>query len=252
MSSAILYLAIVAIWAVVLVPRWLRPRHTASRTLESQLTEPAGYRRVEDFAWADEDEADQDGYAGSFGEPDLLRAETGTGWPGHAAAGPIGTLGPEREHEDVAAGPPAAPAAPSPSREGVPSPAERRARIMQARRRTLITLLVLTAGAVGIAVTHLAADWVVIPPGVLLAGFVLLLREAARSDAQRARAAAARRRANAGADPVARPGRAGAVPDAARPDTDTEPGAQIIDISARVGDQLYDQYADAVVRAVGD
>ena len=26
MSGAILYLAIVAIWAVVLVPRWLRPR----------------------------------------------------------------------------------------------------------------------------------------------------------------------------------------------------------------------------------
>jgi hypothetical protein len=28
--------------------------------------------------------------------------------------------------------------------------------------------------------------------------------------------------------------------------------AEIIDISARVGDQLYDQYADAEVRAVGD
>ena len=45
MSSAILYLAIVAIWAVVLVPRWLRPRHITSRTLESQLTEPAGHRQ---------------------------------------------------------------------------------------------------------------------------------------------------------------------------------------------------------------
>ncbi len=33
---------------------------------------------------------------------------------------------------------------------------------------------------------------------------------------------------------------------------DEEPSAQIIDISARVGDQLYDQYADATVRAVGD
>jgi hypothetical protein len=30
------------------------------------------------------------------------------------------------------------------------------------------------------------------------------------------------------------------------------PSAKIIDISARVGDQLYDQYADAEVRAVGD
>jgi hypothetical protein len=31
-----------------------------------------------------------------------------------------------------------------------------------------------------------------------------------------------------------------------------EPSAEIIDISARRGDQLYDQYADAAVRAVGD
>ena len=30
------------------------------------------------------------------------------------------------------------------------------------------------------------------------------------------------------------------------------PSAQIIDISGRIGDQLYDQYADAEVRAVGD
>ena len=30
------------------------------------------------------------------------------------------------------------------------------------------------------------------------------------------------------------------------------PSAQIIDLSARIGDQLYDQYADAEVRAVGD
>ena len=28
--------------------------------------------------------------------------------------------------------------------------------------------------------------------------------------------------------------------------------AEVIDISGRVGDQLYDQYADAAVRAVGD
>ena len=30
------------------------------------------------------------------------------------------------------------------------------------------------------------------------------------------------------------------------------PHAEIIDISGRVGDQLYDQYADAKLRAVGD
>ena len=38
------------------------------------------------------------------------------------------------------------------------------------------------------------------------------------------------------------------------PVTEPKPAwtAEIIDISARLGDQLYDQYADAAVRAVGD
>jgi sarcosine oxidase gamma subunit len=31
-----------------------------------------------------------------------------------------------------------------------------------------------------------------------------------------------------------------------------EAGAQIIDISGRIGDQVYDQYSDAANRAVGD
>ena len=214
MSSAVLYLAIVAIWALVLVPRWVRPRHSAPRTqasrqtLESQLTEPAWPRRVEDFAWADEDEAADDG-------------DTGQDATGHDSG-------------EVAA-------------RGLP--AEERASIVRARRRALIALLLLTAGAVVIAVRHLAAYWVVIPPGVLLAGFVLMLREAARSDARRARELSARRR---GAGAVVQTARAAAAGATGQPEVATDPGAQIIDISARVGDQLYDQYADAEVRAVGD
>src|SRR6516165_7430265 len=39
LSSAILYLAIVAIWAVVLVPRWLRPRSAQPLPAEQQFTE---------------------------------------------------------------------------------------------------------------------------------------------------------------------------------------------------------------------
>src|SRR6516162_1266313 len=39
LSSAILYLAIVAIWAVVLVPRWLRPRAAQPQPAEQQFTE---------------------------------------------------------------------------------------------------------------------------------------------------------------------------------------------------------------------
>ena len=222
MSSAILYLAIVAIWAIVLVPRWLRPPQ-ASGTLESNLAEPVDASPIEDLAEAEEDAG------GEKGLPD----------PGaQAAAG-------------ARARPPAA---------------ERRARILQARRRMLVTLTVLTAGAVGIAVTRLAASWVVIPPAVMLAGFVLLLREAARTDAGRVRVAARRhgRGAAAGAAAAGGPGHQQAGPadgaqavvasaPAAVPSAQAGvPSAQVIDISPRVGDQLYDQYADAEVRAVGD
>jgi hypothetical protein len=219
-SSAVLYLAIVAIWALVLVPRWVRPRHSAPRTqarqqtLESQLTEPAWPRRAEDFAWADEDEASPEGEAG-------------------------------RDRDAV----PDGDAVPAGKARRDASVAEQRTSILRARRRALIALLLLTAGAVVIAVRHLAADWVVIPPGVLLAGFLLMLREASRSDARRAREITARRRA-VGAEGW--PAWAATAATTGQPEGATEPGAQIIDISARVGDQLYDQYADAEIRAVGD
>jgi hypothetical protein len=220
LSSAILYLAIVAIWAIVLVPRWLRPPQ-ASGTLESNLAEPVDASPLEDLA---EEDA-----GGEKGLPD----------PGAQAAA---------------------------SARATPPAAERRARILQARRRMLVTLTVLTAGAVGIAVTRLAASWVVIPPAVMLAGFALLLREAARIDAGRARVAARRhgRGADAGAAAAGGPGHQQAGPaDGAQAVVASAPtgvpsaqvgvpSAQIIDISSRVDDQLYDQYADAEVRAVGD
>jgi hypothetical protein len=215
LSSAILYLAIVAIWAIVLVPRWLRPPQ-ASGTLESNLAEPVDASPLEDLAGADEDPG------GGEGLPH----------PGAQAAGG--------------------------GRAG-PLAADRQARILQARRRMLMTLTVLTAGAVGIAVTRLAASWVVIPPAVMLAGFVLLLREAARIDTERARIAVRQhgRGAGAGAAAAGGPGQpqAGMADGAQAVVASAQagvPSAQIIDISARVGDQLYDQYADAEVRAVGD
>src|SRR5215475_13059248 len=156
LSSAILYLAIVVIWAIVLVPRWLR-RPQASETLESNLAEPVAASSLEDPAEAEED---ADG-----GESVPI--------PGARAVG---------------GGRPRSPAF------------ERRERVLQARRRMLVTLTGITAGAGVIALTHLAAPWVVVPPAVMLGGFVLLLREAARSDTERAWAAAWRdsRRTGAG------------------------------------------------------
>jgi hypothetical protein len=222
LSSAILYLAIVAIWAIVLVPRWLRPPQT-SGTLESNLAEPVAASPLEDTAEAEEDA----GGGESLPAPGAQAADAGRAGP--AAAG-------------------------------------RRERILQARRRMLVTLTVITAGSVVVAVTHLAAAWVVIPPTVMLAGFVLLLHEAARIDTERAWTAARRPDRGAGADAAAAGERgrqqagpadsAQAVVASAQAGVPSPqagvPSAQIIDISGRIGDQLYDQYADAEVRAVGD
>ena len=220
MSSAILYLAIVGIWAVVLVPRWLRPPY-ASGTLESNLAEPVDASLHGNLERAEKDEDGEEGFPG----------------PGdQVAAGPAGPAG--------------------------PLAAERRAAILQARRRTLTTLVVLTAGAVAIAVAHLAASWVVIAPAVMLAGFVLLLREAARIDIERVQAAVSRHGLRADTDVGAQADVGAGAGAAARHERQHAgmadraqaggPSAKIIDISARVGDQLYDQYADAAIRAVGD
>ncbi len=143
---------------------------------------------------------------------------------------------------------------------------KQRARMVRGRRRMLWLLITLTAVGAGLAYLRLAAWWTVIPPVALLGGYLLVLREAAHADAEarehsavqarHARKAEARRKADAdtGADAEAAPGRttgtsvaAGLVPDSA----ETGSHAEIIDISDRVGDQLYDQYADAKLRAVG-
>ena len=234
MSSAILYLAIVAIWAVVLVPRWLHPRSAQPEPAEpvpedaepvQEAVEPVPRAGEPVSRAADGDRADP----ARGGDPELT----------------------ERLDE------------PAPA---FPSSAERRASILQARRRMLTALVVLTAGAVGLAVTGIAASWVIVPPVMLLAGFFVLLREAARCDAERARHALRNRRAAtaavAGQEPVsfrddvaARPSQelAGPAPAAAvATDAEPPPDAEVIDISARVSDQVYDQYSDAAERAVGD
>jgi hypothetical protein len=233
LSSAILYLAIVAIWAVVLVPRWLRPRPAQPQPAEQQfveqpaepLTAPPAEPLTVPPADAERDEEAEPA-------PDEAPAGTQTGEPVPA----------------------------------LPSPAAQRAGILQARRRLLGMIVALTIGAVGLAVTGIAASWVVVPPAILLAGFIVLLREATRSDAERARLAARTHRmataavagqervsfrddvaATAGQEPAEPlPAVAGAA------DAESPPDAEVIDISARVSDQVYDQYADAAERAVGD
>ena len=146
--------------------------------------------------------------------------------------------------------------------------------MLAARRRLLGMLVVLALASCTLAVTKMAAWWVIVPPFVMLTGYLGLLREAAKADAERrelARARAAEAAARRGARPVApsaaapaaAPGTAPAAGAAAAaapaaPGTRAAPqvpAAEIIDISASLGaggEEIYDQYADAKLRAVGD
>jgi hypothetical protein len=225
LSSAILYLAIVAIWAGVLVPRWLRPAQVVARATDTRRRGAArgpGEARGEDTPWPDSDSDTE----------------------------PIPTVRPEHDHLVERAGR---------TRRVRPS---QRGMILQARRRMFVMITILTVGAVGMAATHMAAWWVIVPPGMMLGGFMLVLREAARTDAARTRKLAATAkaevgRAEAGVERAVRQDAVeGVVAAEASPAPVAEPeptwSAEIIDISARLHDQLYDQYADAAVRAVGD
>ena len=232
MSSAILYLAIVAIWAVVLVPRWLRPRATPPQPVPVPAESP---------------DADLRAPVGSGQDAGVARAVSAdapdaTGEP----AGAEGMADISEDARDEEGAPEAEVAAPPPT--------PRRAEVLKARRRLLTTLIALTVVAVGLAVTRIDAYWIVIPPTVLLTGYVVLLREFAHIDAERVRRAArvhgAEARAQADQNPV--PAVTPAAPDLGSGAPAALDGAEIIDISGRIGDQVYDQYSDAANRAVGD
>ncbi len=238
LSSAILYFAIVAIWAGILMPRWLRPSAHRHRAEEEQH-EAAAPEAMATFAQPGLEAEDHEHAAARMAENDEHAAARAAEEDEHAAARAA-------EEDEYAAARAAAIAA------------ARRANILRARRRMLTTLVLLTLGAFGIAVTRVAAWWVVVPPGVLLAGFLLLLREAARSDAARTRRQAHDAEAAQQSPPAARPAepeafeRIASTPEAPQPEAEPTPSAEIIDISARVNDQVYDQYTDAAERAVGD
>ena len=130
--------------------------------------------------------------------------------------------------------------------------------MVKARRRMLTALIALTVIAGALAVTRAEAFWILIPPVTLLSGYLLLLRKFTQFDAERAHSARTRHAGQVRTaqepttsqepvPPTAEPGRE-PVPSTAAAST----GAEIIDISGRVGDQFYDQYADAANRAVGD
>jgi hypothetical protein len=233
LSSAILYLAIVAIWAVVLVPRWLRPHAAPPQPVPVP---------------AESSDADLRAPAGPGQDTGGARA-VNTDAP-HAADEPVGGEAAAGISEEDARDEEVAPE----TSAAAPPPASRRAEVVKARRRLLSTLITLTVIAFGLAVTRIDAYWIVIPPTVLLTGYVALLRQFAHIDAERARRAArirgAEARTQAGQEPV--PATTPAAPDLGSAGPAAPGGAEIIDISGRISDQVYDQYSDAANRAVGD
>lgn len=259
-SSALLILAIIAIWACVLVPRWIHkphrvPHHSTPEFPARQYAAPAA-PGAENSDWITSDSAEANfSRAPTFAdygvsEEDEITLEHdavvghGVGYEQDAVAG----YDPDSDSGDglwwhrfaqrymIRASLPG----------GYQGPAQSRPRILQARRRLLTMLVALMLMAIVFTLAHLSPPWVLVPTGGMLGMYLLLLREAAQADAELAR----RRAAEAAAARAALEAREAArlAWEAQQP----EPEAEVIDISARLQPQLYDQYSDAVNRAVGD
>ena len=239
MSSAILYVAIVAIWAGVLIPRWLRRDSTASQ------------RASEDLTRADAETSAPAEVAAEPAPPP--RRQDDTAVPARPARpARLQERGAPRARAEAPAPPPVPAPAPVPAEvaDGGLRPREQ-TKVLTARRRLLYMLLVLAIGSGALAVTKMAAWWVIVPPTVMLLGYTGMLREASKADAERRELA--RTRATAAADPAVAAARRDAPPVPAAPVPGSE--AEVIDISASLsvaGHKFYDQYADAKQRAVGD
>jgi hypothetical protein len=241
-SSAILYAAIVAIWAGVLIPRWLKRDSSQTARTSPDVTggQPAG---ADSEAHADGAETMTGDIAGHDAETGRGTADAGKGAARENTARE--STAPAAAHEDTV------------DERSYPAGydaerAETRQRIVTARRRMLLILITLTVAAIGITGLKMAAWWVAVPPILMLGGYLMLLREASRADRERILLDAAayrdEQRERYAEEQAAR--RAAEVPAAPV----VSPTARVIDISERVRDEdeIYDQYADGTRRAVGD
>jgi len=259
-SSAILYLAIIAIWAVFLVPAWVRRPHVNPRAVApgeyadddlnvEHLTDTEN--DVEVTLGADvhvevshhERDYRADQYSDREYSEEQCRArhyrDAGSSYAEADYAG----------YADYSPSPVAEADDPSAHWQREPGRSESREQMLRARRKILKILVAMTLVTGGFVALGAAKWWICAPPAGMLVLYVLLLRETALADAEQARRRAAWAAAQARA--YRRHLRAQAERDA-HDAAHATPGAQIIDISGRVTDQLYDQYADAAVRAVGD
>jgi hypothetical protein len=237
-SDSILYLAIVAIWAGFLIPAWLRRPHTAKDDLDAETAE---YETDAD-AYAPTTEVVAETVSVDFEADVHLDAEgENSEYRYDVHMHSYRTAGSRPGGEPLARRPEA------------PRPSQSREQMMRARRRMLTILACLVFITAAFVLTGFVQWWICVPPLGMLVLYVLLLREIAMADAELAHkratweASAARdvwRRSHQAWEAEREAAAAAAVA--------AEPTAEIIDISSRVGDQLYDQYADAAVRAVGD
>jgi len=272
-SSAILYVAIVAIWACVLIPRWLRrdSARGAGSTADAPVPDdvvpgdvvPGDVVPAEDTAdndWlrtAEPASAVRVRYTETFRADVTVEAE--------ADLAPEEVLVPDAGRR-----------VPPPLR-----PEESRRRMLAARRRLLGMLIILEIAAGALSALKLAAIWVLIPPSIMLIGYVLLLREASHADAERvqreeeaarARVRAEERARERAAQRAAAARAAQAVPTApAAPSApparyedagrDFAPGlagkyttsnAEATGLSGESGEDYRDEYPPQRLRAVGD
>jgi len=123
-----------------------------------------------------------------------------------------------------------------------------RLRVLAARRRLLGLLVLLAAAAGALAGTRMAAWWVVVPPSVMLLGYLPLLRAASKVDAERRELAA--RDQSASVRPYARDAAEPVMAVAHVTPVRLAVPAEVVDAMAE--NEIYDQYTDAKLRAVGD
>jgi hypothetical protein len=213
LSSAILYAAIIAIWAGVLIPRWLKRSSVSPETSDVTDVSDVPSERPVDEVPAEVTE-----------EPPPARRSVRAG---HVRRSP-----------DPGAG------------SAVSDPGRRR--VLAARRRLLGLLALLAAAAGALAGTRMAAWWVVVPPSIMLLGYLPLLRAASKIDAERREQAA---RDQMAPERQADYARSDSVGEPVMPVAHVTPvrlavPAEVVDAMAE--DEIYDQYTDAKLRAVGD
>lgn len=199
MSSSFLYVAIVVIWACLLVPKWLQ-RDSAA----------AGWHEFADLAAGDDAAATAtavDEAATAVAAPAGLATVNSDATAGGANT----TVAPPRTSSRAMANDGEAfDDVPVAGRDHAATGDHTgRRRVLRARRRTLGLLVVLVVTASTLAGIHRAVWWTVGPPAVLLLGYLVALRGAGRADARRRRAEAEERRrmgAAAPSSPVVVPG----------------------------------------------